>query len=230
MKTNRLFVIIALVLMLTGVSYAYWQQTVELNTTINSGKLSLDVSCGAPTSANYVKVTAELSADQSNLVDLSIAGMYPKSYAILPLTVENSGTLGVILKDFAIKPVWPVDDADYSAEKKAKYQALNDHIDIYIKAVDDTEQQLSIGRNALTDSAIKGLGYQTAAQFVAQQVSADYLIDVKNGEGASSRQYALLFVFDKEGDLELGELANMQMHYSLVLDYQQFNALNFNQD
>ncbi len=225
MKVNRFFTVVALVLMLIGGSYAYWQQSLEINSTISCGDLSLDITPGIPVSSNYVTASAEDIADAS-AIDLTISGMYPQSYAVVPITVHNSGSLGAVLKDFSITPVLPSDYGTYGDRQKADYRALDEHIAIYIKEDSAVAQRGLLTGEPLSDGAISELGYQTADQFVDWQVAIDQLIDVENGSGKSQRDYKLLFVFDEAGALGLGELSNMQMRYTLCFTYQQFNALD----
>lgn len=95
-KVKFMAMVMVAALMLMGVGYAAWTDTLILNTTVETGKLEVDFKAAPAFSAvsDYVEThTATAAGDDTYTV--SLGKLYPGATATLTFTAVNNGTMGV---------------------------------------------------------------------------------------------------------------------------------------
>jgi len=101
MKKSRLIVIgLVAALLLTGIAFAAWTASVDVNVNAKSGELDVQITSRNVVSASdYVKFSRkniEISEDKKTAT-VSIDNLYPGSEAVFTVNVKNVGTLPVEL-------------------------------------------------------------------------------------------------------------------------------------
>ncbi|MEX1376317.1 MAG: hypothetical protein AB1Z23_02475 [Eubacteriales bacterium] len=136
MKKSRLVVIgIVAALLLTGIAFAAWTASVDVNVNAKSGELNVEIVDKAVGAVSDYVVFAEgdvvISSDKKSAT-VSIDNMYPGAEAVFTVKVENVGTLPVDLSKLTHSAVQVLDkntnesfgmDADLMQYFHAEYTA-----------------------------------------------------------------------------------------------------------
>ena len=136
MKKSRLIVIgIVAALLLTGIAFAAWTASVDVNVNAKSGELNVEITDKAVGAvSDYVVFTLGdivVSGDKKSAT-VSIDNMYPGAEAVFTVKVENVGTLPVELSKVSHSAVQVLDkntnesfgmDADLMQYFHAEYTA-----------------------------------------------------------------------------------------------------------
>ncbi|NLX64482.1 MAG: hypothetical protein GX022_06905 [Clostridiaceae bacterium] len=115
-KTRFLVLVLVVSIMLIGAGYAYWNETLTINNTVSTGKLDVKFA-GDPivvlsdegryqNDLNAVSdvVKAKLRDDNDGIIDIEIVNFFPGAKATITFTVQNSGTIPVILE--SVNPIY----------------------------------------------------------------------------------------------------------------------------
>lgn len=107
MKKIR-FITLALVVavMLMGAGYAYWTQTLTISNTVTTGNLDVDFTAASVSNVSaYMDDTAsgaQVSPTDNNIINVTLAEMYPGASTTINFTLKNSGTMAAKINGFAV--------------------------------------------------------------------------------------------------------------------------------
>jgi hypothetical protein len=121
-KTGILIIVLIVALAAVGSGYALWTQNLDITATATSGNFGAAFVLTNPdefgvesgTGSNGIAYSATLNTGSLNVNDilaLSITGMYPGGQLVVPITVQNTGTV----------PISSISVTDTSAAQDANY-------------------------------------------------------------------------------------------------------------
>lgn len=109
-KTRFLALTLVVAIMLMGAGYAFWMESIEIGSTVNTGKLDIKFSNDSAflgggnyvtdnQNGHYVNGSAIVNGDDNKL-DIILDNMHPGSYAKFKFCMENTGTIDLYVTDF----------------------------------------------------------------------------------------------------------------------------------
>lgn len=142
-KTKLMLIPMLLIfaLMLTGFAYAHWEKTITINGEVNTGKVDAIIThwfCNDPpgnTDPGYTKDVASCvcSIDEADpqKAYITITNAYPSYYVHFSLTVKNTGTIPIALKEVKVdgktlpEEEWTPIDADNDGKDDIEFYMIN---------------------------------------------------------------------------------------------------------
>lgn len=124
-RTKVLALVLAVSVMLMGAGYAAWTDQTQIESTVSTGNLNVDVRWANLTRPDYTggSITGGLNSNQDpNKIVVNITDLYPtvyngndsKTFARIHFSVENKGTVPVKLDSVEFVPTNPTSPAwDY---------------------------------------------------------------------------------------------------------------------
>ncbi|NLO39451.1 MAG: hypothetical protein GX115_08290 [Ruminiclostridium sp.] len=99
-KTRFIALVLAVAVMLIGAGYAWWSETVTLNTDVTTGVLDMDIVSFTSEQSQNVTITNAngnigLDADDTDSLDVNINNLYPGAFGKAVIGIQNNGTMEV---------------------------------------------------------------------------------------------------------------------------------------
>ncbi len=124
-KTRFLVLALAVAVMLVGAGYAWWNQSIEITSTVATGQLDVNVESAsivaAPADAPYIDVSTPIEKSQYS-AKLALKKMYPGAQATAYVTVRNTGDMKVKVDS----PIFAIQDTNANGLELGKYINLSD--------------------------------------------------------------------------------------------------------
>jgi predicted ribosomally synthesized peptide with SipW-like signal peptide len=104
-KSRFLALVLVASLSLVGAGYAYWTDTLFVNSTVNTGKFEVEftkvstglVDHGVKTADNYTNLNTPIAElTDSNTTTIKIVNLYPGKEVTYEITAANTGTIPVV--------------------------------------------------------------------------------------------------------------------------------------
>ncbi|MEM2588088.1 MAG: hypothetical protein QXV23_07310 [Candidatus Bathyarchaeia archaeon] len=106
-KMVGLFAAVLIAIMVAGLAYAHWSETLVISGTVNTGKLDLELSCTCSdnddTSKDVADVTCVVQNEtEPNSITISVTNAYPCYEVSGTIDIKNVGTVPAVLIDYDI--------------------------------------------------------------------------------------------------------------------------------
>lgn len=244
MKSRNIFIASVMTSILClGVAYAsYWDQEIQVATTVNAGELAIVVESESISNEDYVETAITFADDTLSDADISSDGMvvtendlivtiddmYPGSKVEYEFDVRNTGTLGILFDDLTIQCL-PVESSCGSDDDKNYHWGWHNGVEeVPYKWKKANKKKLP---------TLCPCGHLTLDQHITIEMAVDdkpytsiksFVETVKNDEipDGDSRTYRVRIWFDKDKDLKENQLEEVKAQYIFSINYKQFNDLS----
>jgi hypothetical protein len=100
------FAVVMIALMVAGISFAMWTETINISGYVNTGEVDVSWSVGdgydsEPEAKDVSSISGTVSQD-GNTLTVTVSNAYPCIDYILPIDVSNTGTIPVIISDIVV--------------------------------------------------------------------------------------------------------------------------------
>jgi hypothetical protein len=100
------FAVVMIALMVAGISFAMWTETITISGYVNTGEVDVSWSVGdgydsEPEAKDVSSISGTVSQD-GNTLTVTVSNAYPCIDYYLPIDVSNTGTIPVIISDIVV--------------------------------------------------------------------------------------------------------------------------------
>ena len=102
-KAKLLIAVLVCAVMMMGVGYAWWTDTITLAGTAKTGNMNVIFTAASVTKASYVTGTTAVDTGDTKKVTFTLENLYPGATATINNTVKNAGTIPVKFDQATVK-------------------------------------------------------------------------------------------------------------------------------
>ena len=108
-KMVGLFAAVLIAIMVAGLAYAHWSETLVISGTVNTGKLDLELSCTCSDNDDTLKDVADVTCvvqneTEPNSITITVRNAYPCYEVSGTIDITNVGTVPAKYKSVNIEP------------------------------------------------------------------------------------------------------------------------------
>lgn len=132
MKKTRLMVLtLAVAIMMMGAGYAYWQDEVDIGSTVSTGELDVTLSgASINNKTDEVKAIVDSENNDNKNLNFEIKNLYPGASANYSFNLKNTGTITAKIDEMKIK----ITNPNLPAEDEIEYvRALKNNLSVTCK-------------------------------------------------------------------------------------------------
>lgn len=171
-KTRFIAMVLAVAVMLIGAGYAWWSETVTLNTDVTTGVLDMDIVSFEHEESQDVTVRSAngsigLDEDDTDSLDVFIENLYPGAYGKAIIGIQNNSTMEVKI---------PARSLVASTVSGDFFEDYSDGFEIRITPSLDDDELADDPQINSTLQYIPGNGYQTRDDITIQPEEILYVI------------------------------------------------------
>lgn len=171
-KTRFIAMVLAVAVMLIGAGYAWWSETVTLNTDVTTGVLDMDIVSFEHEESQDVTVRSAngnigLDEDDTDSLDVFIENLYPGAYGKAIIGIQNNSTMEVKI---------PARSRVASTVSGDFFEDYSDRFEIRITPSLDDDELADDPQIISTLQYSAGYGYQTVDDITIQPEEILYVI------------------------------------------------------
>ncbi len=155
-KTRFIAMVLAVAVMLIGAGYAWWSETVTLNTDVTTGVLDMDIVSFEYEADPYVTITSAngnigLDEDDTDSLDVLIQNLYPGASGKAIVGIQNNGTMDVKIPAFS----------RVASVVSGGFENVGDYLQVSIVPSFNDDELSDDAEIISTLQFVPGYGYQT---------------------------------------------------------------------
>lgn len=170
-KTRFIAMVLAVAVMLIGAGYAWWSETVTLNTDVTTGVLDMDIVSFEHEESQDVTVRSAngsigLDEDDTDSLDVFIENLYPGAYGKAIIGIQNNSTMEVKIPARSL----------VASTVSGGFENVGDYLQVSIVPSFNDDELADDPQINSTLQYIPGNGYQTRDDITIQPEEILYVI------------------------------------------------------